>query len=343
LRRAAIILFNLGGPDSLEAVRPFLFNLFRDPAIIGAPGFIRLPLAAYIAYTRNKPAQANYALMGGRSPILFETEAQAAALQNLLNAKLSGVETNVIVAMRYWKPFIADAAEMARDWGAEEALLLPLYPQFSSTTTGSSLKEWARHWQGKTRTLCCYPTADKFIQAHADAILSAWKKAAAPPNPRILFSAHGLPQQIVDKGDPYPWQVEQTVAAVRRRLPREWAFRICYQSRVGRLKWLEPSTEHEIAIAGGDRAGVIVSPIAFVSEHVETLVELDRDYAALAKQAGVPFYIRAPALSAADDFISSLADRVSDLLGKPEGVYAETGARICPRAFGMCPNKSVAP
>jgi ferrochelatase len=342
LRRIAIILFNLGGPDSLDAVRPFLFNLFRDPAIISLPGFIRLPLAAYISSTRTKMAQENYAHMGGRSPILFETEAQAAALQNLLNAKLSGVETNVIVAMRYWKPFIADAVEMAKDWGAEEALLLPLYPQFSSTTTGSALKEWNRLWQGKTRTLCCYPASDKFIQAHVDAIMSAWKKAAAPPNPRVLFSAHGLPQRIVDRGDPYQWQIEQTVAAVRRLLPREWDHRICYQSRVGRLKWLEPSTEHEIAIAGGDRAGVIVSPIAFVSEHVETLVELDRDYANLAKQAGVPFYIRAPALSAADDFISSLADHVSDLLGKPEGIYSETGARLCPHGKAMCPNKMVA-
>lgn len=342
MRRVAIILFNLGGPDSLDAVKPFLFNLFRDPAIIGVPGFIRLPLAAYISQTRNKMARENYAHMGGRSPILFETEAQAAALQNLLNARLSGVETNVIVAMRYWKPFIVDAAQMAKDWGAEEALLLPLYPQFSTTTTGSSLKEWARHWPGKTRTLCCYPAADKFIQAHADAILSAWKKAAAPPNPRVLFSAHGLPQRIVDRGDPYQWQIEQTVAAVRKRLPREWDHRICYQSRVGRLKWLEPSTEHEIARAGGDKTGVIVSPIAFVSEHVETLVELDRDYYGLAKQAGVPFYIRAPALSAADDFIASLADHVSDLLGKPEGVYSETGARLCPGAMKMCPNKTVA-
>jgi protoporphyrin/coproporphyrin ferrochelatase len=342
MRRAAIILFNLGGPDSLDAVRPFLRNLFSDPAIIGAPAFIRLPLAAYIAYTRTKSAQANYAHMGGRSPILFETEAQAAALQNLLNARLRDVESNVIVAMRYWKPFIADAADMARDWGANEVVLLPLYPQFSSTTTGSALTEWKRVWPGKTRTLCCYPAADKFIQAHADAIMSAWKKAAAPPNPRVLFSAHGLPQRIVDKGDPYQWQIEQTVAAVRQRLPREWESRICYQSRVGRLKWLEPSTEHEIAIAGADRAGVIVSPIAFVSEHVETLVELDRDYAALAKQAGVPFYIRAPALSTADDFISSLADHVTDLLAKPEGVYSETGARICPRAFGMCPKEAAA-
>lgn len=342
MRRVAVILFNLGGPDSLQAVRPFLFNLFNDPAIIGAPGFIRRALATLISVTRAKMAKENYAAMGGRSPILFETEAQVASLQNLLSARIPDVETYVLPAMRYWKPYAAEAAELARDWGAREAILLPLYPQYSSTTTGSAMKAWGEAWDGPTRTICCYPTDDKFIQAHADAILDAWKKQGAPPYPRLLFSAHGLPKRTIDAGDPYRWQVEQTVAAVKARLPRDWESRLCFQSKVGPLEWIGPSTEHEIASAGKDHAGVIISPIAFVSEHVETLIELDRDYAALGKAAGVPFYIRAPALGVADAFIASLADQVAAALRRDEGVHSLTGARICPAACKMCPMKAEA-
>jgi ferrochelatase len=332
-RKIAVVLFNLGGPDSLRAVRPFLFNLFNDGAIIRQPQPLRALIAFAISAARAKLAKANYEIMGGRSPLLPETQAQAAAL----GARLVGepCDFRVFIAMRYWKPFAADAAEQARAWGAEDAILVPLYPQFSTTTTGSAIAAWRKEWPGPTHTLCCMPTADDLASAHAERILEAWREGGAPPNPRVLFSAHGLPKQIVEAGDPYQWQVEQTVAAVRAKLPGAWQARICYQSRVGPLEWIGPSTEEEIDRAIADRAGLIVSPIAFVSEHVETLVELDRDYAARAKP--LPFYLRAKTLGVADSYISLLAAQVRRIARAPSAVSCEAGARLCPRAFDKCP------
>lgn len=340
MRKIAVILFNLGGPHAPEAVRPFLFNLFSDPAIIGAPQPIRFLLAQLISRSREKSAQANYALMGGRSPIVPETEAQARALETALASRGLGAEFKCFLAMRYWRPFTADAAKAASDWGADEAVLLPLYPQFSSTTTASSLKAWAKASALPASTLCCYPAGAGFAQAHADAIMDAWRKGGAPARPRVLFSAHGLPQKVIEAGDPYQWQVERSVAAVRALLPADWEHRICYQSRVGPLKWIGPSTEEEIHAAGRDGAGVIVSPIAFVSEHIETLVELDIDYAEKAKALGLPYYLRAPALGAASGFIDVLADLVERAAASPGGVRSASGQRICPVAFAQCPNRA---
>jgi ferrochelatase len=334
MRKVAVILFNLGGPDTLAAVRPFLFNLFNDPDIIAAPGFIRTPLAALISTLRNKSAQANYAKMGGRSPLLEETQKQAAALDAALAAR--GVaDAKCFVAMRHWRPFTAEAAEAAAAWGATEALLLPLYPQFSQSTTASSLAEWRRRASLPARTLCCWPASDKLAAAHAEAIMEAWRAGGSPAAPRVLFSAHGLPERAIAAGDPYQEQVEQTVAAVRAKLPPDWDHAICYQSRVGPLKWIGPSTEEEIDRAIGDRRGVIVSPIAFVSEHIETLVELDIDYAARA--APLPFFLRAPALGARALFIAALADLVVAALARPLGVFSETGARLCSAGRRLCP------
>jgi len=342
VRKIAIILFNLGGPDAPEAVRPFLFNLFSDPAIIGASQPFRFLLAQLISRTREKSAQANYALMGGRSPIVPETEAQALALEAALAARGLDMEFKCFLAMRYWRPFTADAAKAARDWGADEAVLLPLYPQFSSTTTASSLKAWAKASALPASTLCCYPAGGGFAQAHADAILAAWRQGGSPERPRVLFSAHGLPQKVIDAGDPYQWQIERSVAAVRALLPTEWEHRVCYQSRVGPLKWIGPSTEEEIHAAGQDQAGVIVAPIAFVSEHIETLVELDVEYAEKARALGLPYYLRAPALGAGARFIDVLADIVERAAASPGGVRSEDGPRICPGAFGQCPNSKAA-
>ncbi len=340
MRKIAVILFNLGGPDSLESVRPFLFNLFNDKAIIGAPQPIRWALATLISTTRTKLAQSNYALIGGRSPLLPETQAQAGALQARLDqASIDGVELKTFIAMRYWRPFAADAAAEARAWGAEEALLLPLYPQFSTTTTGSAMGAWDKAWNQPTRTLCCYPTGAAFARAHADAILSAWREAGSPPSPRVLFSAHGLPKRIVESGDPYQWQVEQTVAAVRAKLPAEWQYRTCYQSRVGPLEWIGPSTEHEIHQAVTEGQGLIVSPIAFVSEHVETLVELDIEYGKLA--APLPFYIRAKALGVADGLIDSLAAEAVRLVKTSSPVSCQAGGRLCPPEHKLCPLRTM--
>jgi ferrochelatase len=339
-RRVAIILFNLGGPDSPKAVRPFLFNLFSDPAIINLPNPFRWMLAKLIARSREKAAQANYAHMGGSSPIAKETRIQADALEAAIAKRVSNVTFRCFPAMRYWKPRIVEAAEAALDWHATDAILLPLYPQYSTTTTASSLKAFTGICDLPASTICCYPTAAKFAEAHAELILEIWRNAGSPENPRILFSAHGLPQRVIDRGDPYQWQVEQTVAAVLKLLPPEWDTRICYQSRVGPMKWLAPSTEQEIRAAARDKAGVIISPIAFVSEHVETLVELDIEYAHLAKRLNLPFYLRAPALGAAPRFIDALADLVERALASPGAVQSEAGGRLCPGQFGLCAHGS---
>lgn len=335
-RRVAIILFNLGGPDDQAAVRPFLFNLFNDKAIIGLPQPFRFLLAQLISRTREKLARANYALMGGGSPILPETLKQAEALEAEIGKRVNDVSFRCFSAMRYWKPFVKDAAKAAEAWGATDAILLPLYPQYSTTTTASSLAAWRRASKLPCSTICCYPAGQALAQAHADAILACWREAGAPPAPRILFSAHGLPQRVIDRGDPYQWQVEQSVAAVRRLLPAEWDVRTCYQSRVGPLKWIGPSTEEEIHTAGKDKAGVLISPIAFVSEHVETLVELDIEYAQLARSLDLPFYLRARAPGAVPRFIDALAELAERALSAPGKVQAENGGRICPAQYGLC-------
>jgi protoporphyrin/coproporphyrin ferrochelatase len=339
-RRVAIILFNLGGPDSPKSVQPFLFNLFNDKAIIGIPQPFRFLLAQLISRTREKLAKANYAHMGGRSPILPETEKQARALEQVISNRISNVTFRCFPAMRYWRPFVKDAAKAAETWSASDAILLPLYPQFSTTTTASSLAAWKKASKLPASTLCCYPAGAAFTQAHADAILEAWRKAGSPPRPRVLFSAHGLPQRVIDRGDPYQWQIEQTAAAIRSKLPPDWESVVCYQSRVGPLKWLAPSTEAELRRAGQDRAGVIVAPIAFVSEHIETLVELDIEYAHLARGLNLPFYLRAPALGVAENFIETLADLVERALNAPGKVQSENGARLCPGEWGLCPQRS---
>lgn len=337
MTRLAVVLFNLGGPDSLKAVRPFLFNLFRDPAIIQLPALARYPLAALISTTRNKPAQANYAIMGGRSPLLPETEAQAKALEAELKAQ--GHEARVFIAMRYWKPFAAETAREVAAYAPDEIVLLPLYPQFSTTTTGSSVKDWEKVYTGpgRTRTVCCYPTSDGVAEAHAAEIRKVWEAAGKPANVRLLFSAHGLPQQVVDGGDPYQAQIEATAAAVAARLPELTDWQVCFQSRVGRLKWLEPSTETAILAAGRDGKGVIVSPIAFVSEHVETLVELDHEYAELAQTHNVAPYLRARTPGVQPAFIGELANAVTAALPR-EGVQPH-GAWRCPATHGKCPCK----
>ena len=335
-RRVAIILFNLGGPDEPKALRPFLSNLFGDRAIIPYPQPLRFLLATLIARSRESIARANYDLIGGRSPILPETLKQAEALDAAIAKRIDNVSFKCFPAMRYWKPFVKDAAKAAETWGATDAILLPLYPQFSTTTTASSLRAWRQVSKLPAATLCCYPAGQKFAQTHADAIMETWRNFGSPPNPRVLFSAHGLPKRVVEAGDPYQWQVEQSVAAVKRALPSEWDTRICYQSRVGPLQWLGPSTEAEVIAAARDLTGIIVAPISFVSEHVETLVELDIEYAQLAAERGAPFYLRAPALGAAPRFIDALADLVERAMQAPGKVQSEAGGRICPAEFGRC-------
>jgi ferrochelatase len=336
--KTAIILFNLGGPDRLEAVRPFLFNLFNDPAIIGLPGPLRWLVARLLSSRRAPVARAIYDKIGGSSPLLSQTEAQARALEAAL-----GSDFKCFVTMRYWHPRAAEQVGAVAAWRPDRVMLLPLYPQFSSTTTASSLREWraaaARVGLDAPETvLCCYPTEPGFIAATAERIEAALgdlPKSGKPP--RLLFSAHGLPQRCVDAGDPYQWQVERSVAAVVTALGRpDLDHRLCYQSRVGPLRWLEPSTEAEIRRAGAEKVPLLVVPIAFVSEHSETLVELDIEYRHLADLHGVPAYIRVPTVQAMAGFINGLARQVRASLADETRLRSAEGARICPGSCRLC-------
>ena len=342
-RRIAVVLFNLGGPDDQASVKPFLFNLFNDPAIIGLPGVVRTPLAKLISSRRETSAQANYALMGGGSPLLPETRRQAEALEAMLNGRLVEDEVRVFIAMRYWNPLTEETAVDVAAFGPDEVVLLPLYPQFSTTTTQSSLKLWNEIYAGSgvSRSVCCYPRAAGWVQAQAQAIGQKLDEAGEA-RVRVLFSAHGIPEKLVSgKGDPYQEQVETTVAAVVAMLEAERGpidHALCYQSRVGPMKWLGPSTPEAIDMAAQDGVGVVVTPIAFVSEHIETLVELDIEYGELAHEKGVSPYLRAPAVGIEPLFIDTLADATVEALGRtgvaPFGQGCKAGWKACPYRNG---------
>ncbi|MBV9250670.1 MAG: ferrochelatase [Acetobacteraceae bacterium] len=340
-----MVLFNLGGPDRLEAVRPFLMNLFTDPAILRVPFFIRPFLARIIAKARVKPAIANYMLLGGRSPLLDLTRAQAAALE----AALPDINAKCFIAMRYWHPLSDDTAWAVKAWAPDQVLLLPLYPQYSSTTVGSSLLAWREAAAraglvAPTTTVCCYPTDPAFIEATASLVQVGYQAARDTLDPRcslrVLFSAHGLPQVIIRHGDPYQWQVEQTVTAIVTALGiPELDWTICYQSRATPQKWIGPSTDAEVERAGRNKVAVLVVPIAFVSEHSETLVELDVEYKHLADRSGVPGYFRVPTQNTDGGFINALARLALSVLAQGPGVYSHMPTRICPAGYQACPHK----
>jgi len=343
--RIAVVLFNLGGPDSPEAVQPFLFNLFNDPAIVGAPQPLRWCLATLVSHRRAPTARKIYAEIGGASPLNAETRSQAEALARALS-DLGAVK--VVIAMRYWHPMSDAAAAEVAAFNPDRVVLLPLYPQFSSTTTASSFAAWERAAAREGLTapvhrICCYPTEPGFVAAHA-ALIEAEIAAIGAERPfRVLFSAHGLPKKIVARGDPYVWQVERTAQAIADALAArcsalDWT--VCYQSRVGPLEWVGPSTADELARAGRDRVAVVLTPIAFVSEHSETLVELDIEYRRLAENAGVPLYRRAPALGTAPLFIETLAGLIRRALAAGPGLApCDDSAGACPRGFRLCPRR----
>ena len=342
MARTAVVVFNLGGPDELAAVKPFLFNLFYDPAITEMAAPFRWLFAKLLTAKREKAVQANYALMGGKTPLLAETQAQMQALEAAL-ADLG--ELRCFMAMRYWHPLSdATVAEVAA-WQPDRILLLPLYPHYSAATTGSSIDAWRQAASAAgldiaTQTVCCYPLEPGFVRAHAALIREAWPRAEAAGKPRLLFSAHGLPEAFIKKGDPYQWQIERTCAAVAEVLEiADLDWRICYQSRVGPQTWIGPYTDQEVERAGADGVPLVLCPIAFVSEHIETLVEMDDEYAKLAAQRGVPAYVRVPTLSARPAFIEALAALVRRHLDATSA-ESPSGAdltRTCPTHFQRCP------
>lgn len=348
-QKIAIILQNLGGPDSLEAVRPFLFRLFSDKAIIRLPFLFRYFLAWVIAKKRDKKAQAIYQLMGGKSPILSQTQGQAQALEKRLaqSNKDSKKEYSVFIAMRYWHPFTSQTVQEVRAYNPDEILLLPLYPQYSTTTTRSSYDIWQKEWKKQAhpaviKAVCCYHLHPLFIQAHV-ALITQTLERFQPTDlstMRLLFSAHGLPQRVIDAGDPYQMQIEQTCAAIVASLEiKKLDYVICYQSKVGRLAWIGPTTDQEIIKAAKEDKSILIVPVAFVSEHSETLVELDIEYAHLAAEYGAKIYHRVPALGSSPLFIDALKQICEDLVDKPAGTVCEcqTGVQNCGYLCGQCP------
>ncbi|NBX66729.1 MAG: ferrochelatase [Proteobacteria bacterium] len=346
-KHIAVVLFNLGGPDKKESIKPFLFNFFMDPNIIRAPKIVRYGVATLISILRTrKQAGESYAKLGNKSPLLENTRAQATALSTRLNVD-ANVKFSVHVCMRYWHPMAEEVAQRVKNDNPDQIILLPLYPQFSTTTTWSSFGEWQKacakvDMDKPTGFVCCYPTQAGFIAASADLIRTQYDamreecEAQGMKAPRVLFSAHGLPEDIIADGDPYQWQCEKTAELIAAQLgiPQlDW--QICYQSRVGPKKWIGPSTEVALEKAAHDKVPVLIYPHAFVSEHVETLVEIEDEYREMAEHMGVPGFARVPTVSVHKAFIEGLADMVRSRVDVV-GLGPDVMGRICPSGFTRC-------
>ncbi len=334
--KKAIILFNLGGPDRLSAVEPFLFNLFNDPAIISLPSFFRYPLAKLISKRRAPVAKAIYAEMGGKSPILEQTQAQARAIDKSLDGEEDIYKCFIV--MRCWNPRAIETIIKVKEFDPDQIILLPLYPQYSNATSGSSIGEWQdickkENLTVETKIICCYPTEKDFILSYTNLIR---KKIDLNKLDEItlIFSAHGLPENKIKQGDPYQWQVEQSVQELVKKLAiKNLNYILSYQSRVGPLKWIGPSTETVIKEEAQKQKILIIVPVAFVSEHSETLVELDIEYKKLATENGSKDYVRVPAVTVNQDFINSLK---SSILKASNGEKFTSSIK-CIEKFKKCP------
>jgi protoporphyrin/coproporphyrin ferrochelatase len=318
-RCLGIVLFQLGGPDTLEAIQPFLFNLFCDPDIIDFP-FARIgrrPLAKLISSTRAKKVQHHYSVIGGGSPIRRFTETQARALEGALQS--FGVDARCFVAMRYWHPFTAEAVRQLQAAKCDEIVLLPLYPHYSSTTVGSSLNEWNRHFHGDARVyqVRSFYRDEAYLDSLIEKIEEALDRFLSSRRPEILFSAHSLPQAIIDKGDPYQRQIEDTVELLMERGGWRNHHRLCYQSKVGASKWLQPSLHRTLRdLAAEEVRDVCIVPISFVSDHVETLGEIDHEAREEAAELGFRQFEMTAGLNDSPKFINALAQLVMQAAGK---------------------------
>jgi len=338
--KIAIILFNLGGPDKLENVEPFLFNLFYDPAILNLPIFLRYPLAKIISNRRTPTAKKIYEELGGSSPILKLTLEQANALDKKLNEHNQVKKYKSFVVMRCWHPRAEEVIANVKLFNPDEIILLPLYPQYSAATSGSSIREWndickKKNYKIKTSTICCYPMDENFINAHIKKIN---EKIENLKNFKLIFSAHGLPEKNIKKGDPYQWQVEQSVKKIVNNLNNndlDWI--LSYQSRVGPLKWIGPSTDNVIVENSKIGKHIVLVPIAFVSEHSETLVELDIEYKKLAENNGCKQYTRISALGTNENFIKSLSELILKKDENKFNDYLYPPKIQCPSQFKKCP------
>lgn len=346
--KVAVVLFNLGGPDSKNAIQPFLMNFFMDKNIIRVPIPFRCMIAALIAKKRSKrEAGESYGELGDKSPLLENTNAQAKALEAYLKkdsrGTSKGVKFKTFVAMRYWHPMSPQVVREVREWGADRIVIVPMYPQFSTTTTWSSLEVWnkAMYQAGMdipTSMVCCYHENKGFVKASAENIKLEYQRAQKDgfENPRVLFSAHGLPESVIKDGDPYQWQCEQTAEAIAKELNiKDLDWQICYQSRVGPKKWIGPSVDEALEKAAADKKAVVIYPHAFTQEHVETLVELDIEYREEAEEMGQHGYYRAKTVGTHESFIDGLAGLVFKHLKRGK-VEAEGFKCPCPAEFEQC-------
>lgn len=348
--RTAVVLFQLGGPDSPEAVEPFLYNLFCDPDIIDFPGafLARKPLARFIARRRAPKAAAHYGEIGGKSPILELTNAQAGALGSALAGR---ADVGIFVAMRYWKPFTSEAARAIREGGFGRIVLLPLYPHYSKATTLSSVKEWRREAARaglsgvREESVCCFFNHPLYIRAIAGNIdRTIARFGPVPPGDiDIVFSAHGVPVSLVKAGDPYKLQVEETVRLVLEAGGWRSPSTLCFQSKVGPAEWLKPGLVETIrALAAAGRKHLLIVPISFVTDHIETLHEIDIEAREEAIRLGVARFEMVPGLNSDPTFIECLAEvTLSALRGDRRA--GETCSKVCARARGaieptLCPS-----
>lgn len=319
-KKIGVVLFQLGGPDNLDAVEPFLYNLFCDPEIINfmGAGLARKPLAKWIARRRSEIVREHYAAIGGGSPIVELTNRQAHALTAALEPH---VDATVVVAMRYWHPLTEEAIAKLQGVALDQLVLLPLYPHYSFATTGSSLKEWQRLYRSDgipVRMVNDFHGHPLYIAAVVERINEALQALSRPEEIHLVFSAHGLPMSLVEKGDPYPKQIETTVRLVTERGGWENPHVLCYQSRVGKQKWLEPSLTQTIEkLAKSDVRRMLVIPISFVTEHIETLHEIDIEARKEAEALGVQEFRMTTALNDSPIFVQALTDLVLKASGRP--------------------------
>ncbi|MEM9117101.1 MAG: ferrochelatase [Cyanobacteria bacterium P01_F01_bin.56] len=330
MARIGILLLNLGGPDKLEDVRPFLYNLFADPEIIRLPSpLLQKPLAWLISTMRAKKSQENYQKIGGGSPLRRITEAQADALQKQLQQQ--GHDAKVYVAMRYWHPFTEEAiAHIKRD-RPEQLVILPLYPQFSISTSGSSFRVLQQLWKNDPvlqkipyTVVPSWYDAPGYVEAMALLVDQTFAQVKHPETARVFFSAHGVPVSYVEEsGDPYQREIEHCAALIMKQVKASSDYTLAYQSRVGPVDWLQPYTEDAIEdLAQQGIEELVVVPISFVSEHIETLEEIDQEYREVAQTAGIETFARVPALNTHPTFIQALTDLTIKALTDPPVTFA---------------------
>ena len=329
--RVGVLLLNLGGPEQLEDVRPFLFNLFADPEIIRLPvPWLQKPLAWLISNSRAKQSQQNYSQIGGGSPLRRITEQQADALKHSLEA--AGQPTEMYIGMRYWYPFTEEAIARIKRDGIEELVVLPLYPQYSISTSGSSFRLLQKLWKEdpsleriRYTVIPSWYARPGYVRAMADLFTQELDQLSEPNAGHVFFSALGVPVSYVEEvGDPYQREIEHCVELIMQALGRPNAHTLAYQSRVGPVEWLQPYTEEAIAeLAEQGINNLVVVPISFVSEHIETLQEIDMEYREIAEEAGIETFRRVPALNTHPGFIDDMGKMVMEALESPRRLFSD--------------------